>query len=171
MYKRCCAAPPSTGSLRSIRLPLPRGPRWAGQTLLPSPLQAFVQIMEKKTESWLKKPQPTHCADVHNWTFTRKLAPVKIRVRSRNSIRARRGGAAGGARLYGKIQLCCRGRMDLGLRKALGEQEEPGRAGRGHQAPAGPRCHPPMASLPGGRMGTHPCKQGSLSLYPTEIRS
>lgn len=144
MCEWCCAAPPSMGSLRSIRLPLPHGPRWAGKTLLLSPLQAFVQIMEKKTEgeSWLKKPQPTHFADLHNWTFTRKLAPVKIRVRSRNSIRARRGGAAGGLGCTGKFSFAAGAAWIWGYERLWGSKRSQAGLEGGTRHPWGPAATP-----------------------------
>ena len=143
---------------------------WENPTAFPT--ASFCPDHGEKEREMAKKNQPTHYPDVDNWTFTRKLAPVKIRVRSRNSIRVRRGAASPGAWLCREIQLCCSGSMDLGVRKALGEHEEPGRAGRRHQAPAGPRCRPPRLPCQlGDRLGTRPCKQENLPLCPTEIRS
>lgn len=108
----------------------------------------------EKDREGAKKNQPTHYADVHNWTFKCKLAPGKIRVRARNSIRARRGAAVACSAVRGNIALL-QWQHGSGMQKALGEQGEPGRAGRKLWAPAGPAAALMDAPASGVATGRH----------------
>lgn len=118
-----------------------------------SPTARFVYVMESKTG--VADP------DVHDWTFT----PSSLQGEAEPALASAVGWEVAlprGARLGGKRSSAA------GTAKGFGEQEEPGRAGRRHQAPAGPCCHP------GGCPGSWPggCGEAqSLSLYPSRAGS